>query len=125
MVQTNESSTTLLANLWISSEVDAGSKKMQMAKHVLMKKISPSYLLPGYSYSAANIPEWFNVNQVALKELRHCSCILKKLAKFFKIISNPFQSSPSLAILVPFYSRITPLVFFFLGKRLFLGFAAL
>ena len=48
-----------------------------------------------------------------LKELRHRSCILKKLAKLFKIvISNPFQSSPSSAILVPYCFRITPLVFF-------------
>ena len=40
------------------------------------------------------------------------SCILKKLAKVFKIvISNPFQSSPSSAILAPFCSGITPLVF--------------
>ena len=60
----------------------------------------------------------------ALKELRHRSCILKKMAKLFKIvISNPFQSSPSSAILVPFCSRITPLVFFLLSKPLFLGFA--
>ena len=61
-----------------------------------------------------------------LKELRHRSCILKKLAKLFKIvISNPFQSSPSSAILVPFCFRITPLVFFFLSKLLFLGFPTL
>ena len=34
---------------------------------------------------------------VFLKELHHRSCILKKLAKLFKIvIFNPFQSSPSL-----------------------------
>ena len=42
------------------------------------------------------------------------------MAKLFKIvISNPFQSSPSSAILVPFCSRITPLVFFFLSLPLF------
>ena len=59
-----------------------------------------------------------------LKELCHCSCILKKLAKLFKIvISNPFQSSSSSATLVPFCSRITPLVFFFHNKPLFLGLA--
>jgi len=57
-----------------------------------------------------------------LKELRHRSCFLKKIAKLFKIvISNPFQSSPSSAILVPFGFRINPLVFFFLSKPLFLG----
>ena len=51
------------------------------------------------------------------------SCIVKKVAKLFKIlISNLFQSSSSSAILVPFCSRITPLVFFFLSKPLFLGF---
>ena len=48
------------------------------------------------------------------KELRHRSFILKKkIAKLFKIIiSNPFQSSPSSAILVPFCFRIAPLVLF-------------
>ena len=52
--------------------------------------------------------------------------ILKKLAKLFKIvISNPFQSSPSSAIPVPFCFKITPLVFFFLSKLLFLGFPTL
>ena len=61
-----------------------------------------------------------------LKELRHRSCILKKLPKLFKIvISNPIQSSPSSAILVPFLFIITTLVFFFLSKPLFLGFATL
>ena len=61
---------------------------------------------------------------VALKELRHHSCILKKLAKLFKIvISNPFQSSPSSSIqVVPFCFRINPLVFFFFSKLSFLGF---
>ena len=57
-----------------------------------------------------------------LRELhvRHRSGILKKIAKLFKIeISNPFQSSPSSAILVPFCFRINPLVFFFLIKPLF------
>ena len=54
-------------------------------------------------------------------QLYHHSCILKKMAKLFKtVISNPFQSSPSFAILAPFCSRITPLVFFFLSKPLFL-----
>ena len=48
------------------------------------------------------------------------------MAKLFEIVvSNPFQSSPSSAILVPFCSRITPLVFFFLSKPLFLGFPTL
>ena len=39
-----------------------------------------------------------------LKELGHRSCILKKKeGKLFKmVISNPFQSLPSSAILVPF-----------------------
>ena len=61
-----------------------------------------------------------------LKELRNRSSILKKMAKLFKIfICNPFQPAPSSAILVPFCFRITPLVFFFLGKPLFLGFAIL
>ena len=50
----------------------------------------------------------------------------KKLAKLFKIVtSNPFQSSPSSAILVPFCLRITPLVVFFFSKLLFLRFPAL
>ena len=58
------------------------------------------------------------------KEVRHCSCILKKMAKLFKIvITYPFQSSPYSAILVPFCSRIAPLVFFFLSKPLFLSFS--
>ena len=59
-----------------------------------------------------------------LNELRHRSCVLKKSAKLFKVvISNPFQSSPS--ILVPFCFRINPLVFFFLSKPLLLGFPTL
>jgi len=63
---------------------------------------------------------------IRLKELRHRSCILKKIVKLFKIvISNPFQSSPSSAILVPFCFRINHLVFFFLSKPLFLGFPTL
>ena len=61
-----------------------------------------------------------NATDFILKELRHRWCILKKI-----FISNPFQSSPPSAILVPFCSRITPLVFFFLSKPLFLGFPAL
>ena len=62
----------------------------------------------------------FNLQKKRLKELRHRSCILKKSAKLFKIvIFNPFQSSQSSAILVPFCFRITPLVFFFLSKPLF------
>ena len=66
-----------------------------------------------------------------LKELRHPSCILKKkkkqkMAKLFKIvIFNPFQSSPSSTIFVPFCFGITPLVFFFISKLLILGFATL
>ena len=57
----------------------------------------------------------------SLKELRHCLCILKILTKLLKIvISKPFQSSPSSAILVPFCFRITVLVFFFLSKPLVL-----
>ena len=45
------------------------------------------------------------------------------MAKLFKIdVSNPFQSSPSSAILVPFCFRINTLVFFFLSKPLFLIF---
>ena len=48
-----------------------------------------------------------------LKEVRHRSCILKKLAKLCKIvISNPFQSSPSSAILVPFLLYNHPFGFF-------------
>ena len=43
----------------------------------------------------------------------------KKLAKLFKIITNPFKSYPSSAILVPFCFRITPLLFFFLSKPFF------
>ena len=63
-------------------------------------------------------------SQCHLKELRHRSCFLKKLAKLFKIIIfNPFQSSPSSAILVLFCFRIIPLDFFFLRKPLLLGFA--
>ena len=70
--------------------------------------------------------EFKHMSHGALKELRHRSCILKKLAKLFKIvISNPFQSSPSSAILVPFFFRIDPLAFFFLSKPLFLGFLVL
>ena len=66
------------------------------------------------------------VGNEELKELRHRSCILKKLAKLFKIvISNPFQSSPSSAILVPFRFRITTLVFSFISKSLVLGFPRL
>ena len=58
-----------------------------------------------------------------LKELSHRSLFFKKLAKLFKIfLSNPFQSSPSSAILVPFSFRINPLVFICLRKPLFLGF---
>ena len=50
----------------------------------------------------------------------------KKLSKLFKIvISNPRQSSPSSAILIPFCFRIFPLVFFFPIKPLFWGFPAL
>ena len=61
-----------------------------------------------------------------LKELRLRSCILNKLAKLFKIvISNPSQSSPSSAILAPFCCSKTPLLFFFLSKPSFLGFATL
>ena len=61
-----------------------------------------------------------------LKELHHRLCILKKLATRFKIvISNPFQSSPSSAILLPFCLRITPLVFTFISKPLVLGFPTL
>ena len=64
--------------------------------------------------------------KTSLKVLRRRSCILKKMAKLFKIfISNLFQSSPSSAILVPFCFKITPLVFFFLSKPLFLGFPTL
>ena len=70
---------------------------------------------------------WVMRHLFSLKELRHRSCFLKKLAiPFFKIvISNPFQSSPFSAILVPFCFRINPLVFSFLSKPLFLGFPAL
>ena len=50
----------------------------------------------------------------------------KKKAKLFQMVFiNPFQSSPSSAILVPFCFRITPLVFFFLSKPSFLGFPTL
>ena len=63
---------------------------------------------------------------VSLKELSHRSCILKRLAKLFKnVISNPFQSSPPSAILVPFCFRITPSVFFFISKSSVLGFPTL
>ena len=55
-----------------------------------------------------------------LKELHHRSWKFSKI-----VISNPFQSSPSSAILVPFCCRINPLVFFFLRKLLFLGFPLL
>ena len=59
-----------------------------------------------------------------LKGLLHRSYTLKKMPKLFKIIiSNPFQSLPPPAILVSFCSRINPLLFFFLSKPLFLGFA--
>ena len=62
----------------------------------------------------------------SLKELRHRSCILKRIAKLFKIvISNPFRPSPSSAILVPYCFRITPLVFSFISKSLVLGFQTL
>ena len=62
----------------------------------------------------------------SLRSLSHCSRILKTLPKLFKIIIfNPFQSSPSSAILVPFCSRITPLMFSFLRKPLFVSFATL
>ena len=52
-----------------------------------------------------------------LKELRHRSCILKQLAKLFKIIiSHLFQSLPSSAVLVSFSLESPLLVFFsFLG----------
>ena len=66
--------------------------------------------------------------QEVLKELRHCSCILKKLATLFKIIIfNLFQSSPSSAILVPFCLSLesTLSCFSSLAKPLFLGFPAL
>ena len=71
---------------------------------------------------------WKSLSSIySLKEaLRHRSCILKKLAKLFKIIiSNPFQPSPSSAILAPFCFRINPLVFFFFSKTLFSGFPTL
>ena len=57
-----------------------------------------------------------------LKELRQRPCLLKCIFK--NLYSNPFQSSPSLATLVPFWLRIPLLVFFFLSKLLFLGFLA-
>ena len=61
-----------------------------------------------------------------LKELRHRSRIFKEMAKLFTFVScNPFQSPPSSAIRVPFCFRITPLVFLFLSKSLYLGFPTL
>ena len=82
------------------------------------KRMCRSYWLE----QSSHVSEYRN----KLKELRHHSRILKKLAKLFKIIiSNLFQSSPSSAILVPFCSRITPLLFFFLSKPLILGIATI
>ena len=82
-----------------------------------------------FEFYECGLNEWFTQAISAnenLKELNHRSGILKKMAKLFKIvISNPFQSSPSLAILVSFCFRIIPLVFFFLSKPLFLGFPTL
>ena len=53
---------------------------------------------------------------MSLKGLRHRLCALKTLAKLFKgVISNPFQSSPFSAILVPICFRNKPLVFFFIS----------
>ena len=50
----------------------------------------------------------------------------KKLAKLFKIvISNPYPSSLSLAIIVRFCFRITPMMLFFISKPVFLGFPTL
>ena len=54
-----------------------------------------------------------------LKELRHCSCILKKLVKLLKIvISNPFKSSPSLFL----FALESPLWYFSSSANHFLGF---
>ena len=48
---------------------------------------------------------------------------LKSLAKLFKfVVYNPCQSSPSLAILVPFWFIIISLMFFHRCKALFSGF---
>ena len=44
---------------------------------------------------------------------------------FVIAISNPFQSSPFSAILVPFCPRVTPVLFSFPSKLLFLGFTTL
>ena len=42
----------------------------------------------------------YKSSKLRFQELRHRSCILKILAKLFKIvISNPFQSSPASVIL--------------------------
>ena len=88
------------------------------------------YGLISCAFSCPNMVKWPNSGKTkgckitvqSLMELHHRSCILKKqMAKLFKIVVfNPFQSSPRSAILVPFCLRITPLVFFFLSKPLFL-----
>ena len=80
------------------------------------------------SYTPTPSQHFCQVPYTDLKERHHRLCILNKMAKLFKVvISNPFdfQSSPSSAIAVPFCPRITLLVFFFLCKPLFLGFATL
>ena len=94
--------------------------------------MSRKHFQVSYSYSVTDDRFFFQQNlwriwtASCLKELCHRSCILKKIAKLFKIvISNPFQSSPFSAILVPVCFRIPPLVFSFISKPLVLGFSTL
>ena len=56
-------------------------------------------------------------NREGLKELRHRWCILKKMAQLCE--NHHFQSVSIFAILVPFCSRITPLVFSSLENQFF------
>ena len=64
-----------------------------------------------------------NVLMTNLKELRTVKRVSKVLRKFFNfVVCNPWQSSPSLTILVPLWFIIISLVFFYLCKALFSGF---
>ena len=94
---------TLWKYIWKLECTSSLEKEWKLRKYTFEKKPWHFYMLS----------RKVGVQSSQLKELRRRSCFLKTLAKLFKIvISNPFQSSPSSAILVPFCSRITP--FFFL-----------
>ena len=77
--------------------------------------------VPKLRFQSWDLGYFKQVHSVAL--FKGARSRLKSLAKLFKfVVCNPYQSSPSLTILVPLWFIIISLMFFFLYKVLFLGF---